>query len=287
MSLNLLYSFREGVKELRRARLATVVTVSTLTISLTLLGVFLVFTVNVQRVVEHFRERMAIEIFVEEGLNSASLSQIKDRIMRVPGVEEAVYVSPEEGLARMREELGIDPVEILGSNPLPGTFQISVNRENRTYSGIRDVAQKLEVMEGVEDVVYHGRLFQTIDRYSRVIFIADSILLFVVLLASILLVSNTLRLTILSHQETIQIMHLVGATNRFIRRPYLIQGILQGGIGGLLGSFMVWGVLEIISLWLPRLLKVPVLLIFVPFFLGLLFGYIGSRLGLQRFLKGG
>ena len=100
-----------------------------------------------------------------------------------------------------------------------------------------------------------------------------------------LLVANTLRLTILSQSRNIQIMELVGATKRFIRRPYLIQGMLQGGIGGGIGSAAVWIFVKVIELRFPRTLIVSPLMILFPLAFGLILGYLGGNVGLRRFMR--
>lgn len=286
MSLNLFYSLREGIVGLRRARLATLITISTVTITLTLLGIFLVLTVNIHRIVEIFRERMVIEVFMDASLTDEEIRILQTRIEGVEGVGEVVFVSREMALERFREEFGEDPLALLGENPLPPSFQVKLKSEHRSANGIEVVARTLDGVEGVEEVVYHGRLFRIVDRYSRIVLVIDGVLLTVVLLSVVLLVANTLRLTILAQGRTIQIMELVGATEGFIRRPYLIQGILQGGVGGGVGSIVVWGLVGGIAHRFPRLIHVSPLLILTPLFLGLVLGYLGSRVGLSRFLRG-
>ncbi len=285
MSLNLLYSFREGVIGLRRARVATFVTVSTIAVTLTLFGIFLVFTVNVQRIVGLFRERMALEVFIDNSLSSEQIKKLDEKLSSLSGVRKATFVSKDEALKRFKKEFGEDPLAFLGENPLPSSFEIKIQQAEQTPQGVETLAKKIENIEGVEEVVYHGKLFRVVDRYSRIIIFADILLSIIVLLAAILLVANTLRLTVLSQRSTIQIMQLVGATKSFIRRPYIIQGVLQGGIGGAVGSIVVWGLVRGVALRFPRFLEVSLPLIILPLFLGLLLGFLGSGIGVKRFLR--
>jgi len=285
MSMNILYSFREGLLGMRRARFATMLTISTLTISMTLLGVFLIFTANIRFIVENFRKKIAIEVFIDHGLQSQEIAELGRQISEVHGVEEAVYISPQDALNRMGEELGKDLIDLLGTNPLPASYQVKLIKDQRSLKGIENVAQNLEKMKGVDDVIYHGKVFQLVDRYSHAVLVIDGVLFLIVLFSSIFLVANTLRLTILAHKQTILIMDLVGATTRFIRRPYIIQGVLQGGVGGVIATVVVWGVLKGIGMWFPNLLIESTPLILTPLLLGVVLGYLGSRLGLRRFLK--
>lgn len=137
----------------------------------------------------------------------------------------------------------------------------------------------------MDEVVYQEKLFRFVDRYSRIVFLLDGVIFLTVLLSAVLLVSNTLRLTILSQSRNIQIMELVGATKRLIRRPYLIQGILQGGIGGGIGSIVVWIFVKAVTIRFPSVLKVTPFMILFPFGLSLLLGYLGGTVGIKRFLR--
>lgn len=285
MSMSLMYSVREGIHGLRRARTATAITVSTVALTLGLLGLFLVLTLNIKHLVDYFRERMAIEVFIDPGLSAEETNRLEHSLGQVEGVETVVFISAEKALERFREELGADLLEILGEYPLPASFQITVKREFRSAAGLEGIARQLHSLSGVEDVVYHGRLYQAIERYSRVILLIDGVLFTAVFLGAVLLIANTLRLTILTQDHLIRNMRLVGATEAFVRRPYLIQGMLQGGIGGFIATLMIWIILAAVGSLFPRLLRIPPWLVFTPIGLGFLLGWMGSRLGVKRFLK--
>ena len=285
MSLNLLYSMREGIAGLRRARMASVITVSTIAITMTLLGLFLILTFNIQGIAQSFRNRMTFEVFIDNSLESTDIQLLEKNIMDLEGVEDVTFISKEEALERYRRDFENDPLEIVGYNPLPPSFQVRLMQDYRYPERAEDVVRKTKELEGVDKVVYHENLFRLVYRYSRIVILADVALFLTVLLAAVLLVANTLRLTILSQRKTIQIMELVGATEGFIRRPYLIQGMLQGGIGGGIGSFIVWIVIQGISLRFPDFLRVTLLMILFPLVLGLTLGLLGAAIGLGRFLK--
>jgi len=148
------------------------------------------------------------------------------------------------------------------------------------------VAKKIESIEGVDEVVYHENLYRILDKYSRIVIIVDITLFSIVLLSAIFLIANTLRLTIYSQRKTIQIMELVGARREFIRRPYIIQGILQAGVGGGIASLVIWALWKGIEFRFPHLVEISTLLVLMPIILSLLLGCWGSILGLKRFLKG-
>ncbi len=286
MSLNLLYSLHEGIIGLKRARLATVITISTVTVTLIVFGIFLVLTVNVHQIVDVFKEKMALEVFIDNSLTSDEIHLIENQISNEQGVEDVVFISKQKALEIYKEEFGSDPLELLGDNPLPQSFQIRMEQAYQTPKGIEDVAKKIESIAGVDEVVYHENLYRILDRYSRIVVIVDIALFSVVLLSAIFLIANTLRLTIYSQRKTIQIMELVGARRGFIRRPYIIQGILQAGVGGCIASLVIWALLKGIEFKFPHLIEISPLLVLAPIVLSLLLGCWGSMLGLRRFLKG-
>lgn len=284
MSMNLVYSVREGFRGLGRARGATALSVSTMTIALTLMGVFLVLTVNVQRIVRVFRDRLAVEVFFDPAMGGEDRDRLESALEAIAGVSEVVYVSAEEALNRFREELGEDPVEILGENPLPASYQVFFGGSGGHSQSIGAAVETMRGQSGVEDVVYRSRLFQAVEHYSRIILLVDGALFLLVFLAAIVLVANTLRLTILSQREMIKIMESVGATRGFIRRPYTVQGIVQGGLAGLLASLVVFILVKLVSMRFEHLIDDD-LLFLLPLAIGLVLGWIGSHIALLRFMR--
>jgi cell division transport system permease protein len=285
MSLNLGYSFREGLAGFRRARLAVVVSVSTIAITLWVLGVFLVFTVNAQRILTHLKEKMTVEVFIDESLSSEGVRDLEKDIESVPGVQGAVFISKDEALKRFAAEFGEDPEPLLGENPLPASFEVRLTQAYRTPGLTARVVAQLRALKGVEEALYHEKLLATVDRYGRIALIASGILVVIGFFVTVVLIVNTLRLTILSHRQSIQIMSLVGATRGFIRRPYVIQGLLQGLLGGCIASVGVWIVEQIVTHQFPQLALEPDWLVFLPIALGLAIGGVASRIGIRRFLK--
>ena len=285
MSMNLQYVVREGFLGLKRMPVATFITVTTVSVTLFLLSLFLLLILNVGQFVGIFQETIRIDVYVEDTLDEVGLQACEERLSACPGIRSIEYISPETALEHFRQDLGSDPLEILGENPLPASFSIYLEEQYRTLSGTRDVVRCLETSAGVAEVEYNGRFIQLMDQYKRILFIGAFLLFILVFLATLFLVSNTLRLTIYAQKDKIEIMELIGATPHFIRRPYIIQGMLQGLMGGLFGTLLVWILIQIVELSFPNLLVVPILFYLFPVALGLLLGLLGSIFGIRRFLK--
>ncbi len=270
---------------MRRARMASVITISTVALTLFLFGSMLLMTINVHRIIETFKKRMSIEVFIDGGLTEAQIIELGKNLLRTPGIQEAVFISKDEALEKFREEFGEDPLVLLGENPLPPSFQITLKPQYRTPARAEEAVQGINLLDGVDEVVYHGRLFKTVDHWSRVILIVDLCLLFLVLASTLFLVANTLRLTLLVQSKNIEIMRLVGATQWFIRMPYIIQGVIEGGFGGIFAVLLLWVVLKILLLRFPVVLHGVLPVLGIPIFLGIFLGFFGSIIGLKRFLR--
>ncbi|MBN1781809.1 hypothetical protein JW948_11830 [bacterium] len=285
MSLNLHYTIKEGFLGLRRTRMSTIITVSTVAITLSLLSLFLLLTMNVGQLVGIFQEKMRMDVFIDNSLDAAAISRLEARLRECEGVAEVRYISPDMALEQFKKEIGEDPVEILGDNPLPPSFQVHLLKSHHTPERAVRVVTCMEQCDGVDDIIYHGRLFQILNQYKKGLLAGTGILFVVVLVAVLFLVSNTLRLTIYAQKDKIRIMELVGATPVFIRRPYLVQGMLQGFMGGGISMVLIWIPIQLILIRFPKLLIVPLWFFVFPLILGMMLGYIGSVLGVRKFLK--
>jgi cell division transport system permease protein len=285
MSINVLYVIREGFTGLRRARVAAFVTVSTIAITLTLLNVFLIMTVNIRKVVRTVKTQIYFEVFVDPTAPVEGIEQLKRGILGTPGVERAVYISADKALQRFKEEFGEDPAPLLGENPLPASFQVWLKPEYRSLDKAELLLAGIGKLPSVDEVSFHGKFFRLIEKYSRTVLWVDFGLMLIVVLATLLLVNNTMRLTLLSQAKSIQIMRLVGATRGFIRRPYLFQGFFQGALGGGLAALISF-ILIRVMIW-----KFNIHLEGVPFFfwgpvaVGGFLGLAGSLLGLRRHMQ--
>jgi len=173
---------------------------------------------------------------------------------------------------------------MLEENPLPSSFTIKLSEQYQTEPGIKTVAQKLEGLEGIDEVQYHSEALGLLTRYSKVAYIVTSVLLLLVILGSLFVISNTIRLVVIARKDIIYTMRLVGATNRFIGRPFVIEGIIQGFLGGFFAFIFSYFIVGIVHLRWPGLVFVKPHYLFVLIGAGLLFGYISSKFALKRYV---
>lgn len=279
------YSIKEGFLGLQRAKFAAFISITTISLTLSLLSLFALVTYNVTRMVHVVQERVNVELFIDNSMNEKSLNILKNQLLAMTEIKQVEYITKEKALERFQREFGEDLFQLLGDNPLPASFVLYLNSETYALNQIQNLESQLIQIRGVEDVVYHGDIIYLIEKYSRIIYITDIILFAVAIISTIMLIANTLRLTILTQQKTINIMKLVGATRLFILRPYLIQGVLEGAIAGLIATVILACMILILKWRFPQFVVFPSYLYFTPLYLGIILGFSGSWVGVKRFLS--
>lgn len=285
MNTGFSYTIVEGFKGLRRAKFSTFVSISTIFSSLVLIGVFVIFILNIQRFVSQIQSRMELEIFIDNSYTIEQVEELKKRIFAVTGIDSIRYVSKADAAEIFKQQFGHDIFEILEENPLPSSFQVKLKPNFRSAANAQQISEQLSQLAGVDEIFYRQDLLIILEKYIRIFLIVILGIGLLLGTGAIFLVSNTIKLIIFSRSNIIQIMKLVGATRRFIRRPFLIEGIIQGLIGGSLAALFFYLILKVVKLEIPGLIFIdqksyPFLII-----LGIIFGLIGSLFALRKFLK--
>jgi cell division transport system permease protein len=285
LNTGFLYSTVEGFKGLRRAKFSTFVSISTIFLSLVLIGVFILVILNIQRFVNQIQSRMELEIFIDNSYNIDQVEALKRRIFTINGIDSVRYVSKTDAAEIFKQQFGKDIFEILDENPLPPSFQVKLKPTFRSTINAKKISDQIRQLEGVDEVFYRQDLLIILEKYMRVFLIVILGIGILLGTGAVFLVSNTIKLIIFSRSNILEIMKLVGATRRFIRRPFLIEGILQGLIGGSLASLFFYFLFKVIRLEIPGLIFIdqknyPLLIM-----LGIFFGLFGSLLALRKFLK--
>jgi len=175
--------------------------------------------------------------------------------------------------------------EILDDNPLPASFQVKLLPSFRSAAAAEKIINELLKFDGIDDILYRHDLLVLLEKYMQIFLIVMVIIGTWLALGSIVLISNTIKLIIFSRKTIIEIMKLVGATRGFIRRPFIIEGIVQGLTGGALASLFFYFLFKIIKLEIPGLILIDQRIYPLLMLLGLLFGFLGSVFALRKFLK--
>lgn len=243
--MNLSFAIKEALSGFRRAKLSTLVSVLTISLSLVLLGLFAMVTKNGAALVENFRNKVELEAFLNEPIKQSEVDSLRKRIQAIQGVEKVTFVSKEEAARIFKQEFGEDIHKVLDFNPLPPSFKISLREGFRTAERAGEIQKEIQKLKGVNDVVYRKALLEFIDR--RVRLFSYLVLGFGILIAlsAIFLVSNRMNVTISSKGQIIETMKNVGATPGVMRLPFILEGATHGFLGGVIASVVIYLLVEV------------------------------------------
>ena len=283
------YIIKESLSGFGRAKLAAIGSVITISISLILLGLFYVVSTNTARFIESVRQKVELEAFLEEPITPEEINEIQKQMIAIEGIDSVRFISKEEAAKIFKEEFGEDINNILDFNPLPPSFKIILKEGYRTPQRANEIHAKVVGIKGVENIAYRKELLEFLDQRVKnfyTIAFAVGILLAV---SAIFLVSNTIRLTIYAKKKSIQTMKLVGASRWFIRAPFLIEGVVQGLIGGIIASGLIYYLVsiavgfvsnEILDFFIVKSVFYIALVV-----AGILLGFFGSIVSVRRFIR--
>ena len=235
------YTLREGLAGFRRAKLASVASVSALAIALVLIGMFALLGWQGQRLSDVLRQRAGeAEVFLR-AVSADVAAQTGERLAALPGIESAEYISHEQAAETFRETFG-DGADLFDDEQfLPASYRIRVGGAYAQPDSLAGLARRIGSWEAVDEVSYDDALLEAVERNRRAFTLIGLAVACLVGLAALLLVGNTVRLSIYARRMLIRTMKLVGATNAFIRRPFLVEGLVQGLLAGVIAAVALWG----------------------------------------------
>ncbi len=291
------YILQDALVNIRRSRWGGLASIGTIAVSFVIVGIFLIITRNLGALVAEWKEQFQVTVFLEDGITPEQLALLKKRIESERAVKATTYTSKEEALQSFKRELrGKESLlEGLGENPIPASLQLRIHEAYQTPEALRQFTASLGRLEGVEDVLY-GQ--EWVDRLAAAVRMLRLLGLSVGLalgMASLLIVSNTIRLAVYARAEEIEIMRLVGATKMHIRAPFLLEGMIQGGLGAGLALLLLFGAYRL-TLWQLQLTPGQIFGVGVGSFLdprwggamllaGGGLGAFGSLISVGRFLR--
>jgi cell division transport system permease protein len=287
--MSISYTLRESFSGFSRAKLSSVLSVITICISLLLLGLFVAVTVNAGRLVDALRARLEMEAFLVEPATDEEIASLIATVQGLEGVERVIYISKDEAALIFKQEFGEDINQVLDFNPLPPSFKIILREPYRNTARAKEVSAAIAGMKGIESVTYRRTLLELIDTRAAGINKAMLTLGIIVSLSAVFLVSNTIRLAIHARKNILRTMELVGATRGFIRFPFLLEGLIQGLLGGLAAAGLLWFLFAYAarlapSEFAPYLSRPPALYAGVVG-AGIFLGFAGSLISVLRFVR--
>ena len=233
---------REALLSFRRAPLLSVLSVTTIAFSLFTVGLFGLVAVNLRQALRGLEERVEVVAYVLRGTPSETIAVASQDIAAFPEVQDVNYVSEEEALQRARTELVEfrDAYRDLQVNPLPASIEVRLKDGFRDAATVERVAQRLKGFGFIDDVRYGREWVQKLDYLRNITGLVGLVIGMAFAAVAVVIIGVTIRLTILQRAREISIMRLVGATNWFIRGPFLLEGALKGLLGGLMSLVLCY-----------------------------------------------
>jgi cell division transport system permease protein len=287
------YFIGEAISSLRHNGLMSVASITTVALSLLILGMFLVMVLNLNNMASALESQVQISVYLQDNLSDRETRELGTRITKLQGVTEVNYVSKDEALSRFKKRLGEQQglLTALGdTNPLPNAFEVKVDKPER----VKPVAEAVGQFKGVENAKFGQEVVEHLFALTRMIRMFGLVLILFLALAALFIISNTIRITVFARRKEIGIMKYVGATDWFIRWPFLIEGMILGFGGALMSVILLTKTYSVFSekvyesmAFLPLIPKYPFLtnISIALLVIGTAIGALGSTISLKRFMK--
>jgi cell division transport system permease protein len=277
-------TFREVMLGVRRSPLLSSLSVVTIAFSLFAFGLFGLLALNVDRALRGVEEHVEIVAFLADGTLPEAVSAAMGDISAFPEVAHVQQVSPEEALARARAELP-EFQDVFDASFLPPSIEVRLKEGHRDPATVKDITQRIQTYPFVDDVRYGEDWVKKLYDIRNIAGAAGIALGLLFAAVAVIIIGTTIRMTVLARAREISIMRLVGATDGFVRRPFLVDGFLKGIIGGLLALLLTWGANAVISHSLIQTTFFDPVIATMGVLGGGIIGLLGSALSVGRHLR--
>ncbi len=282
-----MFSLREALIGLKRNGVMTFIAIGIMFFSLFLLGAFLWGTFNLFGIINLAREKVEINAFLRENLPEKQVEELEGKLMSMVGVERVEYVSKEEALDKFQEEIKDAPslLEAIKTNPLPPSFSIKLKDGFTSPEKVEEISEKINIFDEFIAVEYGKSWIKRLDRVVKILFLFDILLGIVISFASVFVVSNTIRLTVLARKRTIEVMKLVGATEKTVHTPFILAGAIEGGVAAAMSAGLLYLIYQLTSKFFVEFSFPHNFITIGTIAFGITLGMIGSKLAVKTTSK--
>lgn len=293
MCSSLCYFLRETVTSLVRNRFMAVASILTVTLSMFILGVFLSAVLNINHMATYLESQVEMTVYLKDGIKTDDVMAVGKQLKQLNGLKGISFTNKDQALANFRESMGDQSalLDSMNGNPLPASYKISFQSPDQ----LQDAVNLVKKYPQVDDVQYGQEIVEQLYRVAQFIRISGIILILFLAAAELFIISNTIRLTVFARRREIQIMKYVGATNGFVRWPFLFEGMVIGFIGSGISSILLWLCYRMIQeeihnaglVFIPLLAMYPFIVHVAIFLLaaGIIIGALGSAISLRKYMK--
>lgn len=293
MFSSLSYFWGETFRSLFRNRFMAIASVLTVTLSMFILGVFLSAVLNINHMASYLENQVEMTVYLKDGLTTDQVMGIGKYLKAQPGMKEIKFTNKDQAMKDFCEHMGDQQglLDAINGNPLPASYQMSF----QTPEQLKTAAEVVAKYQGVETVQYGKDIIEQLYKVAQVIRLSGIVLIIFLAGAELFIISNTIRLTVFARRREIQIMKYVGASNGFIRWPFLFEGMVIGFLGSGFASLILWeGYKTVVSeMAAAGLVFIPMIPLW-PFMgyttliilaAGIVIGVMGSAISLRKYMK--
>ena len=288
MITKLIFLLSESFRALFRAKLPAAISSITIAITLVIFSLAYFTYVNLLGYSYKFKSKYRIEVFFQSDLNTNDARDLFNTILISDGIEQGEFINKEKAADLFQSYFHEDIIDIIGENPLPMGGQYDINTDYRNSEQMSRMVRDIRRLEGVDVASFQQGVISRVDSIVENILWVSIVFGITILIIAFILISNTIRLIIHARQEAIETMHLLGATNSFIRFPFVAEGIIQGLIGAGFSLLILYLLRSLQSYLLEPLVKLPLVeptnLIAYNIIFGLMLALIGSYQGISKYL---
>ena len=277
-------SLRDALITFRRAPLLSALSITTIAFSLFAFGLFGLVALNIREALERLEDRVEIRAFVADGTSPEAMAQASSDIANYPEVLGAKTVSQDDALVRAKKELG-DFRDVFEGAVLPASIDVRLKPGFRDPATVKRVSARVKAFPFVDDVRYGEEWIEKLYRLRNIAGIAGLVLGLAFAGVSVIIIGATIRMAILARAKEIAIMRLVGATDAYIRQPFLIEGLAKGVMGGVLALLLTYVARTIIDRYLIQTIFFDAQVTLLGVFFGAMIGLVGSALSVGRHLR--
>jgi len=287
------YFFRQAATNIVENRVVHFIGLGTMVVSLLIFGTFLLFFVNLNTWIQGWGQTLSLSVYLQDEIDEVTRNDVASFIRNLPAAEIKCFISKEKALKDLKDAMGPQAglLEGLPRNPLPASFEVVFKEVSATEVDPAKMKEALEQIRGVEEVQYSEEWLKRVEGLMSIVRLFGFIIGGLLCIGVLFIVTNTIKLTIYSRRDEIEIMKLVGATNCFVKAPFLLEGMMQGILSGTLALFILYSgylllstkKMALISLAMLDFVFLPFPYVFSLFLLSVALGLVGSLISIGRF----
>lgn len=285
----LFFLFKEGIKNIWRHKMTAVTAIISVFLVLLVIGIFIVIQQNSHHFIERIRSEYKIKVFFTENVDNGHGQEIVNQMKTIDDISSVKLVTKEDALKIYQSDFDEDLFELLGYNPLPVSAVIELEKSGNKEIDVEPIINAIHNLDNIDEVEYEGTLIRRVEYFYNITVRILTYIAIALIVITIIVISNTVKLSVYAKQDLIQNLKSIGASKRFIKTPFIIEGILEGVIGAGFAVSVIFILVKATNKYFSELVtfNIDYNLIGVAWIIviAVLIGFIGSYRGIRVILK--